>query len=111
VRAECNRVEVSSSPPRRCVAIETLGASLFARRLTWHNWGVKQAHPHLGATYKTVRQEDKTFGVQVSLPDAFPTTITSFDTKADAERWIERRKNEVAKGVPERRRSNSRPQR
>ena len=59
---------------------------------------MKEQHPHAGATYKIVAQNSKTFGVQVSIPDAPLTTVTSFATKAEAERWIERHKNEIAKG-------------
>lgn len=62
-----------------------------------------QVHPHIDATYKVLPRKDKTFGVEVSVPDASPTTVTSFATEADAERWIENHKNEVAKGAPQRR--------
>jgi hypothetical protein len=59
-------------------------------------------HPHLGATYKVIRMKDKSYGVEVAIPGAFPATITGLATKEDAERWIERHKNEIAKGVPQR---------
>ena len=62
----------------------------------------EQEHPHLGATYKIIRMKDKSYGVEVSIPDAFPAMITGLATKEDAERWIERHRNEIAKGVPQR---------
>ena len=70
--------------------------------------GVKRDHPHLGATYKIIRRKDKSFVVQVSVPDAFPAIIMSFRVKADAEQWIERHKSEVANGAPQRPRFDSR---
>ena len=45
---------------------------------------------------------DRSYGIEVAIPDAFPATITGLATKEDAERWIERHKNEIAKGVPQR---------
>jgi hypothetical protein len=65
-------------------------------------------HPHLGATYKVVRMKDKSYGVEVAIPGAFPATITGLATEEDAEQWIERHKNEIAKGVPQRLTFNAR---
>jgi hypothetical protein len=45
-------------------------------------------HPPADATYRVVRQCDRTFGVEVTVPDTHPTTVTSFATEADAEAWI-----------------------
>jgi hypothetical protein len=42
---------------------------------------------------------DMTFGVEVTIPDSFPTTITSFATAADAEAWIAAHKRQVAGSV------------
>jgi hypothetical protein len=52
--------------------------------------------------------KDKSYGVEVSIPDAFPATVTGLATKEDAERWIERHKNEIAQGAPQRSTFNSR---
>jgi hypothetical protein len=71
---------------------------------------MNEAHPHTGATYKIVAQNSKTFGVQVSIPDAPLTTVTGFASKAEAEQWIEGHKKEIAKGAPQRR-SYNRPSR
>ena len=68
----------------------------------------EREHPHLGATYKITRMNDRSYGVEVSIPDAFPATITGLATKEDAERWIERHKNEIARGAPQRSTFNSR---
>jgi hypothetical protein len=74
-------------------------------------YGIKRGleHPHLGATYKIIRMKDKSYGVEVSIPDAFPATVTGLATRADAERWIERHKNEIATGFPQRIKFNARP--
>jgi len=45
-------------------------------------------HPHADATYRVIRRSDRTFGVEVMIPETHPTTVTSFATKADAEAWI-----------------------
>jgi len=63
-------------------------------------------HPHIAATYQVV-PHGRTFGVEVSIPDTFPTVVSSFATKADAEAWIDHRKGEVAKGYPSRARLRS----
>ena len=65
-------------------------------------------HPHLGATYQ-ILENGLSFAVQVRIPGAFPTTISGFDRQEDAERWIERHKADVAQGLPQRKRFNSRP--
>jgi hypothetical protein len=52
--------------------------------------------------------KDKTFGVEVSVPGASPSTVSALATKAAAERWIANHKNEVAKGAPQRRSYNQR---
>jgi hypothetical protein len=59
---------------------------------------MQKRHPHSDATYRIVRQTDLTFGVEVTIPDTQPTTVTSFASEADAERWIAKHKDEVAKG-------------
>ena len=45
-------------------------------------------HPHSGASYKILKNDDATFGVEVSIPDSFPTVVSSFPSEAEAERWI-----------------------
>ncbi|MCK6450558.1 MAG: hypothetical protein L6R19_06830 [Alphaproteobacteria bacterium] len=35
-------------------------------------------HPHAEALYEVFQQEDMTYGVRVTIPDSYPTTVTSF---------------------------------
>jgi len=53
--------------------------------------------------------KDKSYGVEVAIPDAFPAMVTGLATEADAERWIERHKNEITQGPPQRTKFNARP--
>src|SRR6266480_6864690 len=45
-------------------------------------------HPHAEATYRVIPLEDGPFGVEVSIPENFPTTVRAFGTEAEAEAWI-----------------------
>ena len=74
-------------------------------------YGIKrgQEHPHLGATSKIIRMKDRSYGVEVTIPGAFPATITGLATQKDAERWIERHKNEIATWFPQRIKFNPHP--
>jgi len=47
------------------------------------------------ADYKVFQQPDMTFGVRVTIPDSYPTTITSFATEAAAIQWIAEHKEKV----------------
>jgi hypothetical protein len=59
-------------------------------------------HPHQGASYRIVPRNDEAFGVEVTIPDMAPATVTGFATLADAERWIAKHKEAVAAGRPSR---------
>jgi hypothetical protein len=39
-----------------------------------------RTHPHAEATYTVVPLEDGTFGVQVAIPETYPTTVKPFAT-------------------------------
>jgi len=54
-----------------------------------------RTHPYAEATYRVVSLADGGFGVEVKIPDSFPTTVSRFDTEADAEVWIARNKQRV----------------
>ena len=54
-----------------------------------------RTHPHAEATYRVIPLDDGSFGVEVSIPETFPTTVSKFDTEADAETWIEQHKSRV----------------
>ena len=60
---------------------------------------MEKKHPHSDAVYKIVAQTDKTFEVEVAIPDSLPTTVTNFATLAEAERWIMRHREGVASGA------------
>lgn len=45
-------------------------------------------HPHAEASYRIVLLDDGAFGVEVSIPDTHPTTVTSFPSQEAAEAWI-----------------------
>jgi predicted metal-dependent hydrolase len=47
-----------------------------------------RTHPHAEASYKVIAFDDGTFGVEVTIPDSQPTTVTSFASEQDAEAWI-----------------------
>jgi hypothetical protein len=64
--------------------------------------GMDDKHPHDGATYTIVRNDDGTFGVEVKIPGANPITISGLEGEAGAEKWIARHKETVAKGKPRR---------
>ena len=55
----------------------------------------KYKHPHADAQYRVYRLDDGSFGVEVSLPEALPTKITSFPTRAAANQWIAEHKKTV----------------
>ena len=63
-----------------------------------------QKHPHAEAVYRVVAQEDATFGVEVTIPETSPTTVTSFASEAEAEAWIEGHKDRVRQSQTLRRR-------
>jgi hypothetical protein len=54
-----------------------------------------RTHPHADATYRVVLLADSTFGVEVVIPDTYPTTVSSFATEAAAEGWIARDKSRI----------------
>jgi hypothetical protein len=56
-------------------------------------------HPHAGASYRVVPQNDLTFGVEVIVPGSFPAIVTSFATEKAAEAWIADYKQRVAENV------------
>ncbi|HWB51107.1 MAG TPA: hypothetical protein VG651_18495 [Stellaceae bacterium] len=55
-----------------------------------------RTHPYAEAVYRVVPLADGGFGVEVKIPDSFPTTVSKFDTEAAAEVWIARNKQRVS---------------
>ena len=57
---------------------------LAASLLCHHISGMAKTHPHAEATYEVITLPGSTFGVKVSIPDIYPTTVSTFATKAAA---------------------------
>ncbi|MBV8937939.1 MAG: hypothetical protein JO320_08410 [Alphaproteobacteria bacterium] len=49
---------------------------------------MQRTHPHAEASYRVIPLDNGSFGVEVSIPDSYPTTVSMFKAKADAEAWI-----------------------
>ena len=47
-----------------------------------------KTHPHAEATYRVIPFDDGSFGVEVTIPENYPTTVSKFATEAEAEAWI-----------------------
>jgi hypothetical protein len=54
-----------------------------------------RTHPYAEAVYEVVALAAGGFGVKVSILDASPATVSSFDTVAAAEAWIAAHKGRV----------------
>ena len=54
-----------------------------------------RTHPHAEATYRIIPYDEKSFAVEVSIPDTNPTKVSAFATKADAEAWIAEHRQRV----------------
>jgi hypothetical protein len=54
-----------------------------------------RTHPHAEATYRVIPLEDGGFGVEVEIPNTYPTTVSRFATEAEAEKWIAQKKERV----------------
>jgi hypothetical protein len=54
-----------------------------------------RTHPHAEATYRVVRLVDGSFGIEVSIPENYPTTVSKFATEAEAEAWIVEHRHRV----------------
>jgi hypothetical protein len=60
-----------------------------------HMERMARTHPHAEATYRVITLPGRTFGVEVNIPDTYPTTVSTFATKADAKAWIAKHKSRV----------------
>lgn len=54
-----------------------------------------KTHPHAEATYRVVSIADGAFAVEVTIPAASPTIVSSFPTEQAAEAWIASNKQRV----------------
>ena len=66
---------------------------------------MERKHPHAEATYKIIQLKDQTYGVEVTIPESYPTMITSFANEAEAGKWIATHKEKAAEAnrLPRRR--------
>lgn len=55
-----------------------------------------RTHPHAEASYRVVSLASGAFGVEITIPDSYPTTVSSFASEAAAEDWIARHRQRVA---------------
>jgi len=55
-----------------------------------------RTHPHAEATYRVISLPGGSFGVEVTIPDTYPTKVSGFATKAAAQAWIAQHKRRVA---------------
>jgi hypothetical protein len=56
---------------------------------------MNDCHPRSRANYRIVRRMDRTYGVEVTIPGALPTLVTTFAFKDAALGWIEKRQRQV----------------
>ena len=65
------------------------------QRQNHHILLMARTHPHAEASYRVISLPAGGFGVEVTIPDSSPTTVSSFETEADAEVWIAKHKDRV----------------
>ena len=56
---------------------------------------MQKTHPHAEAIYRVISFDDGSFGVEVTIPETYPTTVSKFAAKADAEAWITEHRRRV----------------
>jgi hypothetical protein len=54
-----------------------------------------RTHPHAVATYRVISLGDGSFGIEVTIPESCPTTVTKFASEAEAVAWIARHRDRV----------------
>ena len=54
-----------------------------------------KTHPHAEANYRVLPLNDGSFGVEVTIPDSHPTTVTKFDSYEAAKAWISAHRDRV----------------
>ncbi len=57
-----------------------------------------RTHPHAEASYSVVELREGGFGVRVTIPETYPTTVSPFASADEAEAWIARHKSQVEAG-------------
>ncbi len=54
-----------------------------------------RTHPHAEATYRVIPLDDGSFGIEVRIPENYPTTVSKFATETEAEAWIAEHQHRV----------------
>ena len=54
-----------------------------------------RTHPHAEASYRVISLPGGSFGVEVTIPDTYPTKVSGFASKTAAEAWIAEHKRFV----------------
>lgn len=54
-----------------------------------------KTHPHAEASYRVLVLDDGSFGVEVTIPDTSPTTVSKFESQEAAEAWIASHRDRV----------------
>jgi hypothetical protein len=54
-----------------------------------------KTHPHAEANYRIFQDESGSFAVEVTIPDTYPTKVSPFATRDDAEDWIANHRRRV----------------
>ena len=96
----------SNSPDVSVISRATAEKSLLAVPICarhTHMPNMVKLHPHAEAIYKVVSLLDGTFGVEVVVPETYPTHIKGFATEAEAGSWIAAHKLHVQLNPPYRR--------
>ena len=63
-----------------------------------------KSDPAAQASFRLVPQQDGSYGVEVTIPETYPTMVTGFADAEAAESWIVKYKERVEAGPPSRRR-------
>lgn len=58
-----------------------------------------KTHPHVAATYRVLQRDDRTHGVEVSIPETLPTLVTGFASREAAESWAAAHKRQTDQSV------------
>ena len=70
-------------------------AAMAFRASNPHLIPMARTHPHAEASYRVISRPDGSFGVEVKIPDSYPTTVSPFATETDANAWIDKHKSRV----------------
>jgi hypothetical protein len=64
------------------------GAWVAGRRGHHHMNTMSSSETPPDTTFRIFLMDDKSYGIEVTIPDSFPTTVKSFPSEEAAENWI-----------------------